>query len=236
MVKLREAVDQYQSPFCCRGSIPTSNQFNKHSGTALEIPIQALPVSLRWDLPDHTGHARTIQFPLASPTEETPVFEELLQTCAPATFGIEGKDVLLLCAYLILSVVGGIIKSNPTAAPKLFPLYKVAKTILTGPEFFEEGGHFGFWCSHPYAHASENSKGLMPYALKGIDVTVFSVVKLLGLEELMDRWPHDKFSGIKWLNSPSEVGITNETFGGRSSNKFGKGWGVALVYIVTLLS
>ena len=41
----------------------------------------------------------------------------------------------------------------------------------------------GFYCAHQYAHARNDSTGrLMPYALKGIDVALFSVFKSLGLK------------------------------------------------------
>lgn len=44
------------------------------------------------------------------------------------------------------------------------------------------GGRLGFYCHHLYAHNNDQSEGLMPYALKGIDVAIFSVFQKLGLD------------------------------------------------------
>jgi len=44
------------------------------------------------------------------------------------------------------------------------------------------GGTLGFFCAHKYAHTREGMKNLMPFALKGIDVAVFSVFRSLGVE------------------------------------------------------
>ena len=39
----------------------------------------------------------------------------------------------------------------------------------------------GFYCSHTYAHTLKNTESLMPYALKGVDATLFSVFHALGM-------------------------------------------------------
>jgi hypothetical protein len=39
----------------------------------------------------------------------------------------------------------------------------------------------GFFCSRTYAHTHKNTEALMPYALKGIDATLFSVFHALGM-------------------------------------------------------
>ena len=44
-----------------------------------------------------------------------------------------------------------------------------------------EGGTMGFYCSHAYAHTHRNTESLMPFALKGIDATLFSVFHALGM-------------------------------------------------------
>jgi hypothetical protein len=48
-----------------------------------------------------------------------------------------------------------------------------------------EGGTIGFYCSHSYAHTLKNTESLMPYALKGVDATLFSVFHALGMNVLV---------------------------------------------------
>lgn len=43
------------------------------------------------------------------------------------------------------------------------------------------GGVIGFYCAHLYAHNTEGADVLMPYALKGIDMALFSTFQSLGL-------------------------------------------------------
>ena len=45
----------------------------------------------------------------------------------------------------------------------------------------EVGGTLGFYCAHQYAHTRSNTEELMPYALKGIDATIFMVFQALGV-------------------------------------------------------
>jgi hypothetical protein len=44
-----------------------------------------------------------------------------------------------------------------------------------------KGGTMGFYCSHTYAHNRAKTESLMPYALKGVDATLFSVFRALGM-------------------------------------------------------
>jgi hypothetical protein len=101
--RLRQAVKGYQSTasYCCGGSIPisTSTSSERPSPTSSkgENPINAPPVSFRWDISGH-GIARTIHFPFketeTSTLRKSTLFDELLQSCAPATFGRNDKDIL----------------------------------------------------------------------------------------------------------------------------------------------
>ena len=43
----------------------------------------------------------------------------------------------------------------------------------------------GFYCSHTYAHTLKNTESLMPYALKGVDATLFSVFHVLGMNVIV---------------------------------------------------
>jgi hypothetical protein len=44
-----------------------------------------------------------------------------------------------------------------------------------------EEGTMGFYCSHTYAHNRAKTESLMPYALKGVDATLFPVFHALGM-------------------------------------------------------
>lgn len=42
-------------------------------------------------------------------------------------------------------------------------------------------GVIGFYCDHLYAHTQDDTDDIMPYALKGIDMTIFNTFQSLGL-------------------------------------------------------
>lgn len=98
--QLKKAVNGYQSTasYCCGGSIPistASNESHLTTSTTGENPITAPPLAFRWDISGH-GSARTIHFPFTEShnLRDTTLFNELLQSCAPATFGRKDKDIL----------------------------------------------------------------------------------------------------------------------------------------------
>ncbi|KAF7943702.1 uncharacterized protein EAE97_005772 [Botrytis byssoidea] len=49
------------------------------------------------------------------------------------------------------------------------------------PDFMKRGGVIGFYCDHLYAHTQEDTDDIMPYTLKGIDMTIFNTFQSLGL-------------------------------------------------------
>jgi hypothetical protein len=100
--QLKEAVKGYQSiaSYCCGGSIPISaSTGNSPFATTAsgESPLTAPPIALRWDVSGY-GTARTVHFPFTETQNQTlrntTLFNELLQACAPATFGRKDKDIL----------------------------------------------------------------------------------------------------------------------------------------------
>jgi hypothetical protein len=111
--KLKSALNTFKSSYCGGGEIPTTTNpiIKSHSAPTAHGPIWAPPVTLRWDIPNQNPRALTIKFPLpacaippvplfdtgtetsASRSSSQP-FEDLLKACAPATFGLDGKDVL----------------------------------------------------------------------------------------------------------------------------------------------
>ena len=98
--QMREAVNGYDSNYCCGGEIPITTDKIIRSATSAYQPIRAPPVSVRWDFFKEAGQARYIHFPLDAPVEghhtdtQAVMFQELLEACDPATFGLSGRDVL----------------------------------------------------------------------------------------------------------------------------------------------
>lgn len=98
--QMKEAVNGYVSNYCCGGNIPITTDKIIRSATSAYQPIRAPPVSLRWDLSKEAGQARYIHFPLDAHVEghhtdnQDYMFQELLEACDPATFGLGGRDVL----------------------------------------------------------------------------------------------------------------------------------------------
>lgn len=45
-----------------------------------------------------------------------------------------------------------------------------------------QGGVLGFHCAHAYAHTNDRSIRHLPFALKGVDVIVYTVFRSLGLD------------------------------------------------------
>lgn len=62
-----------------------------------EKPIRAPPIAFRWDV-SKEGSARTLHFPISetqSPNStKGTLFNELVRSCSPVTFGREDKDIL----------------------------------------------------------------------------------------------------------------------------------------------
>lgn len=99
---LSEAVEGYQSTasYCCGGSLPITMP-SLPPKPQYVVPIANKPpktIALRWDMPEHDGSAQKVEFPLAASdiesTKAQALFEQLLKTCAPATFGRNNEDIL----------------------------------------------------------------------------------------------------------------------------------------------
>lgn len=45
-----------------------------------------------------------------------------------------------------------------------------------------QGGTLGFYCTHAYAHSDDGSRKRLPFALKGVDMIIYTVFKSLGLD------------------------------------------------------
>ncbi|CAG7952459.1 unnamed protein product [Penicillium salamii] len=66
--------------------------------------------------------------------------------------------------------------------PKSLSSYQCLKETLMKPDFLRMGGTLGIYCSHAYPHTSEGFKNLLPNALKGADMQVFSIFSHLGMD------------------------------------------------------
>lgn len=100
--QLKKVVTGYQATanYCCGGSIPISSaasQPNAERPGTSKAPITSLPTVLRWDVADKPGFSQRLQFPLPSESatqDNTKSLNDLLKACSPATFGLDGEDVL----------------------------------------------------------------------------------------------------------------------------------------------
>ena len=81
------------------------------------------------------------------------------------------------------------------------PLHSFLEELLVEPDFMKEGvfkicsrfniehqanctqgGTLGFFCSHAYTHASDEAPMLLPRALKGPDLVLYSVFQYFGIQ------------------------------------------------------
>ena len=101
---LRAAVRGYQATanYCVGGSIPITAS-KERSYSSSKKPITAPPVVVRFDTPNGRGKTGKVEFPVhgiqgredrEGAVQGEGELEELMQACAPATFGWLGKDVL----------------------------------------------------------------------------------------------------------------------------------------------
>ncbi|KUJ14348.1 uncharacterized protein LY89DRAFT_784308 [Mollisia scopiformis] len=103
--------------------------------------------------------------------------------CEHEVFEVKsGHRITLTYNLYITEQVGGVLRRNPTIDPSLFPLYEGAKQMLSQPNFMNKGGNLGFYCAYKYAHHSSRAHALMSWALKGVDVAIYSVFSSLGLD------------------------------------------------------
>lgn len=62
------------------------------------------------------------------------------------------------------------------------PLHNEFKTALENPLFMPQGGILGKYCSHAYAHCTEEGISALPGVLKGADMVIFRVLQSLGMK------------------------------------------------------
>ncbi|KMU86422.1 hypothetical protein CIHG_04211 [Coccidioides immitis H538.4] len=93
----------------------------------------------------------------------------------------EGHRVTLTYNLFITEPLGASLLPNPLVDPRTLPLYARMKGLLAQADFMDEGGILGIFCSHSYAHTSEEANLLLPRKLKGADMALYATLKSLGL-------------------------------------------------------
>ncbi|OQD86871.1 hypothetical protein PENSOL_c084G03942 [Penicillium solitum] len=94
----------------------------------------------------------------------------------------EGERITLTYNLYVTEPVGGSILPSLIVDPKSLSLHSFLKELVVEPGFMKEGGAFGFYCSHAYPHTSDEAPMLLPRALKGADLVLYSVFKSLGIQ------------------------------------------------------
>ncbi|KAI9776050.1 MAG: hypothetical protein M1839_000653 [Geoglossum umbratile] len=102
--------------------------------------------------------------------------------CEHEVFEVKSGHRITLTYNLFISKrVGNIIGPSPVVDPAKYPAYDLAKALLLNPEFMKDGGVIGIYCSHKYAHTTSDAGLRLPFALKGSDLTVYSIFRALGV-------------------------------------------------------
>ncbi|KAJ5818509.1 hypothetical protein N7474_004100 [Penicillium riverlandense] len=94
----------------------------------------------------------------------------------------DGERITLTYNLYVTEPVGGSIPPNIVVDPKTLPLYDFLRGLVTQPGFMKDGGVLGIYCSHAYPHSSDVAQELLPRALKGADLVLYSVFKWLDIK------------------------------------------------------
>lgn len=93
-----------------------------------------------------------------------------------------GERITLTYNIYIQDSSDQIVSTSPMLDPKTLPLYGVLENILRMPEFMEDGGICGIFCSHAYPHTSDDAREYLPRGLKGTDMAVYTVLRSFGIQ------------------------------------------------------
>jgi hypothetical protein len=135
-----------------------------------------------------------------------------------------GHRVTLTYNLYVRERLGAVLRRHPTAHAESYPLFLKVKELLAKPGFLRagwfdnyitlfvvavavfcilmsiKGGTLGFHCAHAYAHTTDHNIVRLPFALKGVDVVIYTVFRSLGLkieirpvlEEIEDEYYQDQ--------------------------------------------
>ncbi|KAF7527554.1 hypothetical protein PCG10_002517 [Penicillium crustosum] len=93
----------------------------------------------------------------------------------------EGERITLTYNLYVTEPVGGSIPPSLILDPRSLSLHSFLRELVMEPGFMKNGGAFGFYYSHAYPHTSDEAPMLLPRALKGADLVLYSVFKSLGI-------------------------------------------------------
>ena len=87
--ELSQTIGLAKANFCCGGSVRTITKENTDPVAGPSVP----PVVIRWDVP-HGRSVGKVTLPALESTSQPTALSELLESCAPATFGRGAETVL----------------------------------------------------------------------------------------------------------------------------------------------
>jgi hypothetical protein len=117
-----------------------------------------------------------------------------------------GHRVTLTYNLYVHERLGAVLRRHPATHAESYPLYLQVKALLAEPGFLNagkfdnyitsfrrygnwllysdvlQGGTLGFHCTHAYAHTTSHNVVRLPFALKGVDVVIYTVFRSLGLQ------------------------------------------------------
>ncbi|KAF1934873.1 hypothetical protein EJ02DRAFT_159074 [Clathrospora elynae] len=102
------------------------------------------------------------------------------------------------------------------------PLYQEVKAAIANPAFMVEGGDLGKYCSHAYAHATNEGIKALPAILKGSDMIAYEVFRSLSIQtyvrpvlNVQDHWYHleDEYLALDHVGNQLSAPMMSEVGG-----------------------
>jgi len=116
-----------------------------------------------------------------------------------------GERIILTYNIYVEDSFDSIDSVSPILDPKMLPFYGDLESILQIPEFMEEGGVCGIFCSHTYPHTSNHARQYLPRGLKGADLVVYTALHSFGFQvDVLPVMIEDKDEGDDSDNSEDE--------------------------------
>ena len=92
------AVDNFSGAFCCSGHVPITKEscFEKIKDEIADFQAVSPPVVIRWDRKDGSTIGKLTVPPedWDAKSKDQQALKDLLNNCAPASFGKKGEDVI----------------------------------------------------------------------------------------------------------------------------------------------
>jgi len=131
----------------------------------------------------HAGHSVTFDWGSSKAKTDAIHWAAFYSDCQHEVFEItEGHRITLTYNLYYAPGVGDLAGHSPAMDVQKLPLYQKVQKALQDPFFMPKGGNLGFFCTHAYAHATQEGGKALPGVLKGADMAVYSVFKAHGLD------------------------------------------------------